>query len=400
MGNISSFFYEQLFNILNQEKVDFSSLSKKEINELLTISQSHGFELLLYETFKHSDTNMFDEIIMTNWKALYLRKTFEQQLKFKMAEKLYESFNEKGVQVMLLKGIAYSRYYVNPFLRTMSDLDLYVNEDEVIKVGRILEGFGYVSTTNLNSNHIVYEHPESIIIELHHKLVDENTFPEMSQIKDDIFIGSSMIDYKGIKFISPKAEYELLFCLVHMYKHYYQVSIGFKHVSDVYVIINNNDLDWIYITQKLKQYKIMNFSMSIFLLLEMHLQVKFPKIIKDELMNIDSTVMELLKDDIYASGGFGFYDKSIYLSNHIADYHFDTKGKKTKFSMYIKYIFPDYKYISSYMTFHYVKKFKPLIIFAWVHRILLHLKKGTLKKDYIDQVQIKKRLILKNWIKD
>jgi hypothetical protein len=402
MAGLQEFYYNNLKKILEHEPVNYKVLSLDQHEELYKISVAHGIHLFVYESFKNSNLTKMNFDLFNKWKSKYLRKTLNQQQSINNIRGIFCGFKSNNIDVMILKGIAYSRYYKNPFARRMADLDLYVKAEDLTETERVLKGLGYHKSDNkgVDSHHIIFKQANNIIIELHTKLIDEKKFPELSYLSQDIFENTYKAEFQGIHFLSPKGEYELLYCLVHMYKHYYDVGFGFKQICDVYQIIMNHDMDWQMVFDKIENYKIRSFSMSILKIMNDYFDVNFPECYHVQFDNIEDKIMTLFLKDIYKSGAFGFHDKEKYLSNHIADHQFENKLEKSKFQAYKKYLFPTSDFMLGYKEFQYIKKHKYLLPFAWLQRINKHFKKGHLKKHYINQDLIQNRLTLKNWMTD
>ena len=399
---LQKFYYENLKRILCYEPIDYSSLALEDHEELYKMALAHDIHLFVYESFKNSYISKINFELLNKWKSKYIRKTLNQQQTVNNIKGIFNAFKESDLQVMILKGIAYARYYKNPFARRMTDLDIYVRHNDIDKIDKILEGFWYYKVDNkgLPSHHIIYKNAHNITIELHTKLVDENKFPELALLSEDIFENTYMTSFNGIDFLSPKAEYELLFCLAHMYKHYYDVGFGFKQICDVFQIINHNSIDWKFVYDKMETYKIKSFSMALFKIIKDYFSIDFPQIYNNEFIGLNHEIMSVFLDDIYASGAFGLHDKAKYLSNHIADHKFENEQGASKLITYKNYLFPSRDYMIGYQEFQYLRNNKFLLPIAWIKRIRKHLKKGHLKKEYINQDLIHKRILLKNWMTD
>jgi len=403
MNDLQSFLYNNIRKILTKDCIDYSILSIEDQYELYEICKAHEIHLLVYETFKISNMNGFDKSLLLEWKGKYLKNTLNLIAKVQHVKDLFALFDSSKLDVMVLKGFSYSRYYINPSVRRMDDIDLFVAETQITKACEILEDYGYrqLSDGGVKSHHLVFVSKGQLPIELHTELVDQMSFPYIYDMMYELFDDAYKTSYQGINFTSSSAEYELLFCIVHIYKHYCGVGFGFKQLCDLYYIISETQLDWVLITEKLKHYKILNFSVGIFTILNDDFNIEIPKFVFETII-IEQNIMNLFRDDIYLSGAFGFHNKSKYLSNHIADYKLDNDINGIKFKLYIEYLFPAKEHMLAYKEFQYCKRNGLLLPIAWIHRIFKHLLMGniSMNKNYINKEFINNRILLKKWVKD
>jgi len=397
MVEMQSFLYKNIGTILEQEYVDYSVLTIEEQDKLLETTKAHEIHLLVYDSFKNSDMSQFDESLLINWKALYLQSTMAHLYRTKNLEKLFESFKNTNVEVMLLKGISYSRYYNNPSSRRMGDIDIYVNEKQIDIACEVLESYGYKQQlTTRKSHHLIFYCEGQLLIELHTEFVDQEKFPAIYDMRYEIFEDSYSINYGGLDFISPTIEYEFLYCMLHMYKHYCSVGFGLKQICDLYYIVSRNELNWEFIITKLTEYKMINFSNVVFRILREEFNLTLHDIINESSEGVDAEIVELLKNDIFLSGPFGFNDKSRFLSNQIADHTLNTS--KSFMSKKLSFLFPSREHLAGIMRYKYCKKTIFLLPVAWIHRIGSNLLRQNIGNNYVDDEFINKRIKLKNWV--
>lgn len=402
MVELKNFISDNLKNILNQEPVDYSLLAPDQHQKFYEMARAHGIYLFVYDTFKRSDTTMISSELLNRWKSRYLRKSLDQQMHVLWLKKIYKGFERENINVMMLKGIAYASYYKNPFLRRMSDYDLLVKVEDVEAAGRVLEELGYwlKDDGGVKSHHLIYKHPSHLKVELHTKLICEDKYPALAKLSQDIYLGTHEQAYMGFSYTAPSLENALIYCLAHMYKHYYEVGFGYKQLCDVYWLASVKGMDWAIVFQAIETYKIKSFSCGVFHLIHKYFDLTFPKSYHQAIHTIDNHLIDLFMDDIYKSGASGLYDKEKYLSNHIADHEIKHQVGKSKWKAYIKFLFPDRKYMLAYKENAYLRTRGFLLPLAWLQRIVRHIKKGHLKKAYINKEIIDNRTLLKNWIID
>ncbi|MBI9014124.1 MAG: nucleotidyltransferase family protein [Clostridiales bacterium] len=399
MVEIQSFLYNNIGTILEQKSVDYSVLTIEEQYNFFEMTRAHEIHLLVYDSFKNSDMDHFDESLLNEWKALYLQSTMGHLYKIKNIRTLFDSFKENDIEVMLLKGISYSRYYKNPSSRRMGDIDIYVKEKQIDMACEVLESYGYIQQLSTRkSHHLVFFCEGQLLVELHTEFVDQERFPDIYDMRYQIFEDSYPIDYEGLSFISPTIEYEFLYCMLHMYKHYCYVGFGLKQICDLYYIISRNELNWAFILTKLTEYKMTNFSNVVFKILREDFSLTLPDIIKKSLGKVDTEIVELLKNDVFLSGPFGFFDKSKFLSNQIADH--TLKTSKSFISKKLSFLFPSREHLAGITRYKYCRKTVLFLPIAWIHRIVSNLLRQniSISNNYVDNEFINKRIKLKKWV--
>lgn len=69
--------------------------------------------------------------------------------------KLHAVMTRAGIPYVVLKGMASARYYPDPIMRSMGDVDFMVSESDVEKTCRLLSSLGFERTPNEHEKHIV-----------------------------------------------------------------------------------------------------------------------------------------------------------------------------------------------------------------------------------------------------
>ena len=64
---------------------------------------------------------------------------------------IQEKFQEQGIRFIVMKGKELSRYYPEPLLRTMGDIDIVIREGDRKKSHAVMEELGYVSKQDLSA---------------------------------------------------------------------------------------------------------------------------------------------------------------------------------------------------------------------------------------------------------
>ena len=127
------------------EAQHFDDVTPEEWTELFRLSKVQGVTAVVFEKL----STAFDECedfprppktLTLNWYAQSQSIERKMAIIHKRSEEFAGLMEEKGLQTLVLKGIAVSSYYPNPLHREFGDLDCYLFEGTV---DNILWGSGY-----------------------------------------------------------------------------------------------------------------------------------------------------------------------------------------------------------------------------------------------------------------
>ncbi|MBQ7907207.1 MAG: nucleotidyltransferase family protein [Clostridia bacterium] len=169
-------------------------------------------------------------------------------------EKVFDAFDENGIEHLKMKGTILKRLYPYPEMRLMSDADIFVNMDKYGRIEEILKGLGF--TFDFESNHEVGWKKEDICIELHKKLIPSYNEDLYAYFEDpwQRLIPVEKSQYK------MSDEDTFVYIFTHFAKHYRDGGIGIKFMTDFYVYLETyKSLDFAYIEAELEKMKLLEF---------------------------------------------------------------------------------------------------------------------------------------------
>ena len=164
--------------------------------------------------------------------------------------------------------------------------------------------------------------------------------------------------------------------------HLAHTGFGVRQLLDLVLLVEKkgDEINWSSFIQKAKACGIYKFTLAIFIacnrLFSMELPIELKKI--NALSKISNKYIELLIEDIFASGVHGTKDQTRVFASEFA---FDqsegaAEGRGSIFKKYMKLLFPPIKDMGE--RYSYARKFIVLAPAAWIH----HLFVGLLNKDY------------------
>ncbi len=211
-----------------------------------------------------------------------------------------KAFEDNGIQYAPLKGWILKGLYAVPYIRTMCDVDIVVNDYDMTRVEPILTALGF-EKENDGGNHDGYIKSGKISTEIHRALFVSSS-PYYGFFAD-IMKRAAADDDKGIKRHLTKEDF-FLHLLAHLAKHFDGSGTGMRSFMDIYVYTKKygNELDRNYIEAGLCELGLRKFA-------EIICDASYTWFSEDEKYDRDK-YSELMKYVLY-TGTYGSKDASI-----------------------------------------------------------------------------------------
>ncbi len=234
---------------------------------------------------------------------------------FKITEEhkaLHRLLFQNNIPYVFLKGCASARYYPDPLLRTMGDVDILVKEKDIEATVKFLLDNGYKTKNSFSGIHISFENSVNHIpVELHRAI---NGIPEsdvgnkISALFSDIF---EKVVLENGEYLRPCDYHHGLILLLHTASHLTHEGIGLRHLCDWAVFVASfTDEDFCNIFEDhLKDIGLWKFAQILTDCAVKHLGCP-PK--EWAAGTYDGTVANEIITDIFDSGNFGKKDSSRY----------------------------------------------------------------------------------------
>ena len=147
---------------------------------LLFLADFHGVTPLLANNLSQTDLkNLLPEVYQERLNQSFQNNLYRNMLLSEELGKVLSLFNQHGIKTISIKGIILSeQLYVNPLLRTTTDIDILVTEDNIVAARSILREMGYQQLIEKrkrkHSFHEVYHKDTTfpLVTELHWYLKD------------------------------------------------------------------------------------------------------------------------------------------------------------------------------------------------------------------------------------
>lgn len=254
---------------------------------------------------------------------------------------LHELLTANDIPYVILKGCASASYYADPVLRTMGDVDLLVNQQDISRAGELLESVGFERAEDKDAGiHIAY-HRDDSTWELHRSV---NGIPAgmcgdfVKSYLSDIIATAVDCETSCGTIRIPDPFHHCLILLLHTASHLTSEGVGLRHLCDWAVFADKvNAEQW---KTELQNCGLYHFAQILTLMCMRYLGL--PE--QSWAGTADDAILEHLITDILDGGNFGKkdddrYRQIKYISNrgeHTVDQKnavlqlWDTVGKKAE----------------------------------------------------------------------
>jgi len=190
----------------------------------------------------------------------------------KLLSELENDLSVAKIPFLLLKGLAFElSFYPENLRRDSSDIDLFVNMNDLEVVRELLEDRGFSLERNYGERELAYEiktqHALCFVresgeeVDVHWRLIQDQF--SLSDRNLDMFQDSVGFQYQGISFKTPSREKQFLIMVIQAYKSGWQ---DLKYLVDMEYGLTSEKLDFDKVVELAKRAgleEILNFNMAI-----------------------------------------------------------------------------------------------------------------------------------------
>ena len=319
-------------------------------NEIFSLADKHMIVNMLWYSVNKLTEKPAPEL-WKKWTEIKNKAVVKDIIQRSEYQKIINAFEKKHIRCMAVKGIFMKKLYPASDYRTMSDIDILIDEKNADRAGNIMLSSGYNCHSAGKFHHDEYFKAPVMNVEIHRRLFSDFAVNNFSQYYKNSFTKSEKI--AGYEFIYKMTDEEFyIYTLAHFYKHYSGSGSGIRSVIDIYVLNHSiyPELDKNSLNRKLKKLKLLDFRNKITDLSEMWFG-----------RNKKTAELMQLSDYIIGSGTYGTF------SNHINN-QIKERGK------------PGYFIFSVFLPLSYMKgkypvlnKIPVLLPFFWVWRLITSL---------------------------
>lgn len=282
--------------------VDWNVIFEESINQAVTGLVFEAIKWL--PNNKRPPQNLYEQweeesiiSVMKNSSIMYAHK------------ELLNIFDNNGIKCSIIKGASAAINYLNPNLRNMGDIDIFIRNKDFEKAKFILNEANY-NLLDLGGQlgHEIKFYKNNICIELHNNIggvPDGKIGERLYNIFQDMPKHNIKINLGGIDFYKPNSAYNGLVLILHIIHHLGE-GVGFRQICDWAMFVNNelNEEVWDKeLLPILKEIKVFYFVKVLTKTCNLYLNLPIEKCLwcKD----IGNDICNELVKNIFKNGNFG-----------------------------------------------------------------------------------------------
>ena len=360
-----------LSDYVNERKI--CSIDNKNINyeQVYHVAEIHSLlGILAAVSNKYSLTFPIELAKKMN---LYLASSVMQSVNWdNLYFELSAAFEKENIRNIIVKGPVVKRYYPDPDLRTMGDLDFVIQAKDIVNAQKIMQAKGFVAEEGCIDEYKFVRN--GLCVELHEDLTSKDFGTGIDYKQEMQFIFKAVKDKNKIS-QELTDECHLLYLILHIAQHLISEGCGIRQILDVALFVKNSAVSMDAAWELLRKFNLEDLAHNIFFLCNKWFDVKC-----DEYTAPDE-LCQTLSDYIIDGGTFGF---NANRENNLLYREELQKGSKLR--VLLSRVFPSKEEARSKVVWY---KNKPdwLLPVAWVMRwINLCMTNPRRVKEYFDSL--------------
>ena len=328
-------------------------------NTLFSLAQIHGVSGIVgYMGMRHAlcpDPGMASELrrLCMGTVALYGRR-------FALAQALDRELEQAGIDHILMKGYVLRDCFPVPELRTFTDIDLVIRPEDRHRCHERMLSLGFAVKDDWEP---VYSyHRGSEYYEIHTRImeIDVSDKADYRGYFDRAWTHARPVSAHSFRF-TP--EFHFLYLLTHIAKHLHGSGAGIRLYLDVAAFVQHHGkaLDWLWITEQLRELKLLDFARTVLSAVEIWFGVRCPM----DFAPIPEETLAAFTAFTLEAGVFGHHNRDGALS---AMKHEAGTEPADRARLLLRMAFPSADSIRSRYT--YLQGRPWLLPVAWVHRLI------------------------------
>ncbi len=245
MAVITDKFFELIQISLGNKNGFEQPPSESEWGMLFQLSCKHSLAGILFDGFKKTQTKVEGKTqkLFFEWYAMQLQTIAANKHQCERAKELSVLLTNDGYRNCVLKGQGTALYYDSPELRQCGDIDIWVegDRDDILYYVR---NHGY-KIPHIDIKHSDIEFFDDVPVEVHFLpswMYNPATNKRLQQFFDEQ--AEKQFENYDVKagFTHTTIEFDLVFSIVHIYRHIFSEGIGLRQLMDYYYILAHSTI--------------------------------------------------------------------------------------------------------------------------------------------------------------
>lgn len=249
MNRIESAFFNALQHYIAGQPLseELFDLTTEEWRDLHKLSRNQGVLALVFDTLKDISSRIPAPIrLQWAYGAIQIEERSEKQ--WYLAKEISEEFRKHNIQPVVLKGFAFSKYYLTPKHRECGDFDCYLM-GAFEQGNKIAEKLGaHVRFDDYKHSHINYK---GLMVE-NHKFCTAIRGPKVNK-QFEIYLqqllrakDGGLTPLNDSSIYAPSPTFNALFLIRHTMVHFLYEGIKIRHILDwaCFIKSEKDNIDW------------------------------------------------------------------------------------------------------------------------------------------------------------
>ncbi len=315
-------------------------------------SHKHQIQVMIYlGALNCGISNKSSE--MEDLKLYFYSLMLKNQKQLSKLDIVINEFEKNNIDYMLLKGTVLKKLYPFPEMRSMSDADVLIRQEEYFdKIKPVMLDLGF-SDSGESDHEFMWKSPD-LYLELHKRIIPSYNKDFYEYFGDGWRLADSNENCRYFM----KKEDEYIYIFTHLAKHFRDGGIGIKNFTDLWIYRTKyTDLNFDYILEELEKLSLREFYTNI----EHTLDVWFDNKEPDE-------ISDYITSYVFESGAYGSL-KNREIASRVKDMQVSGGNAKNSINKHIlNKIFPSYQVMSK--NYRTLNKAPYLLPIFWIIRLL------------------------------
>lgn len=360
-------FLHQRRTKLREREYDWSAL--------LQCGEQHRLNGIVFYQLRDQIPQPFRAEYHTEYLAEIVRYRHRQEL----VRQLDEVLQRSGVAHFYVKGDLIGALYTNPMLRSVSDVDLMVPEQQLPRLHEELVAAGFENTEQGETVWVYSK--ERTIFEVHTALI------ESSHREDDAIADYLSHCWDSVRQGALDWNVHMIYLLLHLRKHFRATGVGFRLFLDLAFVSRKAGLDWGYIRKEMEQLGLWRFTLTVLNLCD----VWFDTHCAPERLSLDNSFVVQSTDAIFRNGVFGFANEKNRQNDVLNTARSESLPGLLKLAF-----FPGYWDLSYRNEYRFLRNRPWLLPAAWVWHLILFIAQGKVSKWFRSIIRLRSKLATRN----
>lgn len=240
---ISDLFFDLIQVSLGNKEELQREPSPQEWSQLYVLATKQALTGVLLEGINKLQSTLsgLQKALLLEWIGVQQYTVLQNRVLNNRAAEAYELFKEWGYRSCILKGQGTALYYAKPEVRQCGDIDIWVegDRDQILSLAKA-KGYEVPHIDIKHSDIVLFE---DVPVEVHH-LPSWMYCPSTNKRLQKFFQNKADKQFSNydpsVGFIHSTIDFDLVYSMVHIYRHIFSEGIGLRQLMDYYYILSHS----------------------------------------------------------------------------------------------------------------------------------------------------------------